>query len=189
MLDRPFIISISANSGGGKTTVTRELSNKLSKAKALYFDNYEYVKQPDNIYEWVENGSNPNEWDLSSLVNDIMNIIKNECVDYIILDYPFGRQNYPVKDFIDMTVYIDTPLDISLARRIIRDYKESTVDEIINELDFYLTKSRLCFTEHNENMKASDLIVDGSLSLDKILYIIMDDIKQKCLLPNEPRIK
>jgi uridine kinase len=121
MIKRPFIISISGNSGGGKTTITKELSNQLNNSKALYFDNYEYIKQPDNICEWVENGSDPSEWDLSLLVNDIKNIIKNDNVDYIILDYPFGRQTYPIKDFIDMTVFIETPLDISLARRIIRD--------------------------------------------------------------------
>jgi uridine kinase len=181
MIKRPFIISISGNSGGGKTTITKELSNQLNNSKALYFDNYEYIKQPDNICEWVENGSDPSEWDLSLLVNDIKNIIKNDNVDYIILDYPFGRQTYPVKDFIDMTVFIETPLDISLARRIIRDYSDATVDEIINDLNFYLTRSRRCFIEHNENMKSSDLIVDGSLAVDRIINIVINNIKQKCL--------
>ena len=52
MTKKLFIISISANSGGGKTTITKELCNQLSNAKALYFDNYEYDKQPDNICEW-----------------------------------------------------------------------------------------------------------------------------------------
>lgn len=179
MTKKPFIISISANSGGGKTTITRELCNQLSNAKALYFDNYEYNKQPDNICEWVENGSDPSEWDLSLLVNDIMTIIESENADYIILDYPFGRQNYPIKDFIDMTVFIETSLDISLARRIIRDYKEATVDEIMNDLSFYLTRSRRCFTEHNENMKSYDVIVDGNLAIDEIINSIMNEIKQR----------
>jgi len=179
MIKKPFIISISANAGGGKTTITRELCNQLSNARALYFDNYEYVKQPDNICEWVENGSDPSEWDLSLLIDDIMNLIKSENVDYIILDYPFGRQNYPIKDFIDMTVFIETPLDISLARRVIRDYKEATVDEIMIYLSFYLTRSRRCFTEHNEDMKSSDVIVDGSLAVDKIINSIINEIEQR----------
>jgi Uridine kinase len=179
MVNKPFIISISANAGGGKTTITRELCNQLNNAKALYFDNYEFAKQPENICEWVENGSDSNEWDLSLLVNDIIKIMKNEQADYIILDYPFGRQNYPVKELIDITVFIETPLDISLARRIIRDYKEANVDEIMNDLSFYLTRSRRCFTEHNEIMKSSNVIVDGSLAVDKIVNIIMKEIKQR----------
>ena len=181
MTKTPFVISISANAGGGKTTITRELCQKLRNAKALYFDNYEYDKQPDNICEWVENGSDPSEWDLSLLVHDLVKLINDESVDYIILDYPFGRQEYPVKDFINMTVFIETPLDISLARRIIRDYSESSVDAIINELNFYISRSRRCFTEHNANLKSSDLIVDGSLVVDEIVNIIMNEIKKKCL--------
>lgn len=176
---KPFIISISGNSGSGKTTITRELCNQLNNAKALYFDDYEYDKQPDNICTWVENGSDPNEWDLSLLINNIKNIIRSENADYIILDYPFGRQNYPVKDFIDMTVFIQTPLDISLARRIIRDYNEATVDEIMNDLTYYLTKSRRCFMEHTENMKSSDVLVDGSLTVDEIINRIMNEIQQR----------
>ncbi len=187
MTKKTFIISISANAGGGKTTITRELCNQLSNAKALYFDNYEYDKQPDNICEWVENGSDPSEWDLSLLVNDIVYIIESENVDYIILDYPFSRQDYPIKDFIDMTVFIETPLDISLARRIIRDYKEATVDEIMRDLSFYLTRSRRCFTEHKENMKSSDVFVDGSLAVDEIINSIVNEIKQRCYSDKENR--
>ena len=178
-LIKPFVISISANAGGGKTTITKELCNHLINAKALYFDDYEFTKQPDNICEWVENGSDPSAWDLSLLVNDIIYIINNENRDYITLDYPFARQNYPVKDFINMTIDIETPLDISLARRIIRDYKDASTDEIINELSFYLKRSRRCFTEHYENMKSSDLIVDGSLTVDEIVNIIKNDIKER----------
>jgi uridine kinase len=73
-------------------------------------------------------------------------------------------------------VFIETPLDISLARRIIRDYKEATVDEIMDELSSYLVRSRRCFTEHNENLKSSDLIVDGSLAIDNIINTIKNNI-------------
>ncbi len=34
------IITIAAVSGGGKTTVTEKLTEKLTNSKALYFDSY-----------------------------------------------------------------------------------------------------------------------------------------------------
>lgn len=179
MNQKPYIISISANSGGGKTTITGELCNRLSNARALYFDNYEFKKCPDNLCDWEENGSDPSEWDLTLLVDDIVKIIEGENAEYIILDYPFGRQDYPVKDFIDMTVFIDTPLDIALARRIMRDFKEASADAIIKDLDFYLTKTRRLFAKFIEDMKSSDLIVDGSLSVEEIVNSIMNEIKQR----------
>lgn len=177
-MKKPYIISVSANAGGGKTTITRELCNRLSNAKAVYFDDYEYEQQPDSICEWVENGADPSAWDLSIFVNKIQNIIDNESVDYVVLDYPFGKQDYPVKDFIDMTVFIDTPLDVTLARRIIRDYKNVTVQDIIGELNFYLERSRPCYVAHGDDMRSSDLVIDGTLTINKIIENIVLHIKQ-----------
>ena len=39
---RPFVISIAAVSGGGKTTIVRQLSEKLHNSKSLFFDNYDF---------------------------------------------------------------------------------------------------------------------------------------------------
>ena len=178
MIKKPYIISVSANAGGGKTTITRELRNKLCSAEAVYFDDYEYDKQPDSICEWVENGSDPSSWDLSIFVNTIKDIIDNGSVDYIILDYPFGKQDYPVKDFIDMTVFIDTPLDVTLARRIIRDFKNATVQDILEDLSFYLERSRICLTKHGLDMMSSDLVVDGTLTINEIVEIIIGYVKE-----------
>lgn len=47
---KPYIISISAVSGGGKTAITNALTHSLNKAVAFYFDEYEYSKQPDDMY-------------------------------------------------------------------------------------------------------------------------------------------
>lgn len=178
-MKKPFILSISSISGGGKTTITRNLCSQLNNTKALYFDEYDFSKQPDNICEWVENGSEPSEWDLSLLQDDVIRAIENDNLEYLILDYPFAKQNYPLKDFIDMTIYIDTPLDIALARRIIRDYKEGSAHEIMSDLSFYLQKSRVCFTDHIEKMQSCDLIVDGSLDISEITNTIKDKVMQR----------
>ena len=178
-MERPFIIAISSVSGGGKTTITNNLCRQLNNAMALYFDEYDFPKQPDNICEWVENGSDSNAWDLSLLKEDITEAIANKKCDYLILDYPFGRQAYPIKEFIDLTIYINTPLDIALARRIIRDYNDSSTNDIINDLNFYIKKSRMCFTDQVEKMQSCDLIVDGSLNISEIVHIIKDNISQR----------
>ena len=91
-MNRPYIISISAVAGGGKTSVTKALSGNLNRATAFYFDNYEYTKQPDNISEWVDNGANSDAWDLFFIENDISVAIQSNKFDYIIIDYPFGKK-------------------------------------------------------------------------------------------------
>lgn len=39
-----------------------------------------------------------------------------------VLDYPFGYGNRLVGQYINLAIYFDVPLDVALARRIIRDY-------------------------------------------------------------------
>jgi uridine kinase len=164
-----FVISISGISGGGKTTITTELCKQLDNSIALYFDNYEYSKQPEDIGEWVESGSKPDDWDLTLLENDIERVLQSSEYDYLILDYPFGKKEYQIKKYIDTAIYIDTPLDVSLARRIIRDYKSATTDDIINELTCYLEHSRKYFIQPEDEMQSFNMIIDGALPINKII--------------------
>ena len=116
---KPFIFSVNALAGGGKTTTTKELQKQLPNAKALYFDdrNYDSDSGIYDIVEWMNNGADVNLWDLRRLADDIDKLI-TENPDFIILDYPFGYNHNLIGPYLDCTVFIDTPLDINLARRI-----------------------------------------------------------------------
>jgi uridine kinase len=119
---KPFVISVAAISGGGKTTVVTALKKRLANCAVIYWDDYgDEVDLDCDINEWAANGHDYNEWNTAHVADDIVRLL-NEPYDYIILDYPFGYMNERVGKYIDLTVFIDTPLDVALARRIIRDY-------------------------------------------------------------------
>lgn len=82
---QPRVISIAAVSGGGKTTTTNQLLSKLDNTKALYFDDYEF-EDPDDICEWVEKGADYNEWYLLPLIKDIQTLLKDQSLNYIVLE-------------------------------------------------------------------------------------------------------
>jgi uridine kinase len=48
-MQKPRVISIAAVSGGGKTTITNQLLNKLTTAKSLHFDDYDLEECPADI--------------------------------------------------------------------------------------------------------------------------------------------
>jgi SAM-dependent methyltransferase len=115
----------------------------------------------------------------------------NEPYDYIILDYPFGYLNERVGKYIDLTVFVDTPLDVALARRIIRDYtsrsqtsdfgladvEEVSLAALDKELRFYLARSRPTYARMPEMHKpVSDLVVDGTKSPSEIANEIISFI-------------
>jgi uridine kinase len=176
--NKPFIVSITAVSGGGKTTITNRLNELLPNCKALFFDDYDF-KCPDDICDWVERGSDFNEWNLTPLVNDLISLITNqlEPIEFILLDYPFSKSHKAVRDYIDYTILIDTPLDIAMARRILRDFKHSSIDEVFNDLGNYLSRGRFAYlnaqiTDRNN----CELIIDGSLPLTSVVDELYETI-------------
>lgn len=171
----PIVIAIAGVSGGGKTTITSELKGKLHNCKTLYFDDYDF-DGPDDFVEWIENGSNPEEWKLSPLINDIKKLI-NEPLDYVILDFPFAYLHSKTREFIDFTVFVDTPLDIAMALRIIRDYKDGSAKDILLDMDKYIIRGRKGYLDMLDTVKPySDLIVDGELPISDIVSIITKNI-------------
>ncbi|SDL86074.1 hypothetical protein [Sediminibacillus halophilus] len=176
-MKKSLVIAISAVSGGGKTTLTKELASKLPKVSVLHFDDYTF-HGPENLAKWSKEGADHNAWNLAPLVEDVL--LLKERYDYILLDYPFAYQNHWMKDFINIAVYIDTPLDVALARRMLRDYPEGSAEEIRNDLSYYLSYGREAYLEMEHKIKPnSDLVIDGTLSREEIMQRIIEEIHKR----------
>ncbi|MEW4224069.1 hypothetical protein [Rossellomorea marisflavi] len=173
----PKVIAIAAVSGGGKSTIASCLKEKLGNSIALYFDDYDF-KGSEDMIEWIENGCNPNEWDLTPLICEIQSL-QTEPLDTIILDFPFAYLHDASSNLIDFTVFIDTPLDLALARRISRDFKHASVEDILGDLDHYISRGRQGYLAMLHTIKPnSDLVVDGTLSISEIADIITEHIDE-----------
>ena len=185
---KPFIFSINATAGGGKTTTTRELQKQLPNAKAIYFDdrNYDTDSGINDVGKWIDAGADVNLWDLQRLADDIERL-KQENLKFIILDYPFGYGHNLIGPYLNYSIYIDTPLDIALARRILRDYDRETLicswndkndnSTLFDDMEHWLKGGRNYFLFGYEPAKKdADLIVDGSLPLSKIVEIISQKV-------------
>ena len=191
-MKKPYVIGISGISGSGKTTVTNELKERLPSTESIYFDDIPGDLLGRDYCEWSESGADCNEWNLDRIINDIKRLLITS-LDYIILDYPFGKAHRAVGAYVDFSVWIDIPLDISLARRVLRDFtrrsemrrplKGNTAEEVSSYLDFYLARHRNTYFRHIETIKPSvDLVVEGTKSPEEIAKDIIDIIaERKCL--------
>lgn len=179
MNQKPYVISISAVSGGGKTTLSKHLSVRLPKSIILSFDEYDF-DGPNDICDWVERGADYQEWNLMPLVSDLKYVINNRAseIDFIILDYPFAYLHKELAEYIDFSVFIDTPLDIAMARRLIRDFEDSSsIEKVINELSLYLSRGRMAYLNMLDTVKPnSNFIIDGSLPVNLIAEQICEEI-------------
>lgn len=181
MNQKPCVIAIAAVSGGGMTTITKQLKDKLHNSKALYFDQYDSEDCPDNLLEWVEDGADYNKWNLTPLMEDIQILLKKtqQSPSYILLDYPFAYLNSRMGDYIDITVYIDTPLDVAMARRILRDYSDNPIDEVRNDLDFYLSHGRKAYLAMETVKDNSDIVINGNLSTEILVNQIIEEVRKR----------
>lgn len=176
---KTYIVAINAISGGGKTTITQALQKQLANSKALYFDdrNYDSDSGIDDICEWIKNGADINKFNLGLLADDIEKLL-NKSPKFIIMDYPFGYTHSLIAKYIDLSIFIDTPLDIALARRIIRDYDNSSILNIFNDMKQYLSRGRNAYLNGLDVIRESaDFVVDGSKCIDEIV----ENIKRKII--------
>lgn len=176
-MKKPIVIAISAVSGGGKTAITNELTRRIPFSKAVYFDDYDFEECPEDYLQWVQNGADYNAWNIEILAKDIESLLTQNDLNYILLDYPFAYKNDRVTPYIDYAIFIDTPLDIAMARRFLRDERNQSPVLLINELNTYLSGGRTAYLEMIKTIKPnSDFIVDGSLSIDDIVSKIIEQL-------------
>ena len=171
----PLVIAIGSVSDGGKTTIVTQLLAQLQNSKALFFDDYDF-EGPDDVLKWVDRGADYDEWNLTPLIGDLEELL-SEPLDYILPDFPFAYQHSQTSRFIEFAVFIDTPLDIALTRRMMRDFKSSSTEEILLQMEHYATHGRRAYLKMLKSIKPnSDLIVNGALSTTNITNLIIENI-------------
>jgi len=186
--ESPFVIGISSVSGGGKTATARMLAELLQNAITLCFDDYDDSNiHPENRQAWLKEGGDYNAWKTPTLTKDlqalktgnpITSVLDGSLISparFIIFDAPLGREHCDSGRFIDFMVFIDTPLDIAMARRVLRDLSDKdlkaddTLKNLEENLSSYLNEGRPIYLHFENHVKqTSDLILDGCLPLDEL---------------------
>ncbi len=171
------VIAIAAVTAGGKTTIVNEIKKQLPRVKSLHFDDYSFEGEVDDFYTWAMEGADYNVWNLSPLVKDIREIKENSDCEYLLLDYPFAYCHNEVKEYIDCAVFIDTPLDVAMARRVLRDMKEATGEEIRKDMEMYLKYARIAYVQMLKDiLPVSDYVIDGTKELEEKVKEIIEVI-------------
>lgn len=168
----PWVIAVAAVSGGGKTTIVNHLAERLQESRVLSFDDYDF-DGPDDLVAWVDHGSDYHAWDLTPLVADLQQALSKSC-QHVILDYPFAYCQVQVGPYIDAAIFVDTPLDVALSRRLLRDFRAAAGDAILRDVQHYVEKGRRAYLSHLNTVRhQSDIVVDGIQAPEVIVTEIL----------------
>lgn len=186
-MKKPYVIAINAVSGGGKTALAKLLANSLPKAALFCFDDLdESNPHPADFYEWFKRGGDLLEFDCQGIAKAVENELACGSSEFIVLDYPFGRDHPRFQNLIDLSVFIDTPLDVAMARRVLRDHLETSglsaeekLKGLQGEMSDYSDKARQAYLNAYRHRDTCDLVLDGWTSLEKLRDKIVEHLKAK----------
>ena len=169
MIPKTIVIGVSAVSGGGKTRLVNELAGLLDDAMTVYFD--DTTEHPPDMRAWLSENGDYNVWRAPGLAKRLQQLKEGVAVGstgkparYVVFDAPLGRAHTETGKYIDHMVFIDTPLDVALARRMLRDGHDVWNGDHLRR---YLDWARGLFIHHIEKVSASaDVVLDGTLPVD-----------------------
>lgn len=184
-MEKPYVIAINAVSGGGKTALATLVHESLPESALFCFDDFDATNvYPEDYYEWWMRGGNLEEFDCPGMRAAVDSEIRSGKSPYIILDYPFGRDHSRFRDAIDLSVWLETPLDVAMARRVLRDFMpqsgasaEEQMNRLNEDMNHYLVKSRYVYLD-DRHIKTADLVLDGWKPLAELRNRILESIKQ-----------
>ena len=197
-MNRVRVVGISSVSGGGKTATTLRMVEVLGDAVALHFDDYDETNvHPDDIQRWFADGADYDAYQTPVFSHHLQALKAGQSIchpvggtpigptRYVVADAPLGRAHSDSGQFIELMVFIDTPLDVAMERRILRDIgpaAPSTADDALKrvkgELSGYEHLLRPIYMHFQERMRGgSDLIVDGTLSIEQVVGRICSEMR------------
>jgi uridine kinase len=176
------VIGPSGPSGGGKTTIVKRLAAMIPDSALIFFDDYDgSTVHPSSFRSWLDQGADYNAWKTPRLASDLRRLREGRPIEHpingsqvgpgriIVFDAPLGKAQKETGSLIDFMVFIDTPLDVALARRLLRDADTEGNVSLPDEMRTYLDHGRQAYLEMDKRIKpACDLIVDGTKSVDAI---------------------
>ncbi len=132
MRDGAYVIAIAGPVGAGKTTLVRELAQELSDAAILQFDHYERITEQsiEKVRDWMNNGADLDAIVIPGLAEALQSLKAGRAVTdpmtgasiqsrkYILFETQFGRRHVATGRYIDLMIWVDTSLDVALARKV-----------------------------------------------------------------------
>lgn len=190
----PKLIFVTGGSASGKTTIANQLKESLNDRAVLLSQDmfYKEVGSAD------ENFDVPSafDWELQEKVFEKLK--QNKAVkvpiycfekykrigyskivpkDIIIFEGLFTFWDHKIAKHADFQIFVDTPSDTRLARRIVRDIKERNRDPL-KIIERWQNDVQPSFIKYVSTMKKyADIIIPWEQSKDKSIFALLSTIK------------
>jgi uridine kinase len=200
-----WIIGISGAVGAGKTSLTTELAARLGDAAVISCDSYERISEqpPESVIAWLERGADYDELVIPRLAEDLAALKRGEAViepmrrtvirpaQHILFETNFGREHRGSGQHIDVLVWIDTPLEVALARKIqeyvgvfLAKHKPEQYREDLAWLHEWLANymrftRKLLRLQRERVRPGAEIVLDGEQDQAALIELALREIEQR----------
>ncbi len=185
-MNKPILIGIAGASGSGKTFVANSIIERFGSDKAVVIQEDSYYKDLSDVpyaERACRNFDHPDALDHDLLAEHLMQLLHGHTISQPIYDYKIHthleetRTAEPhvlivlegmlifnkaqLRELMDLSVFIETALDICFIRRLKRDIAERgrTVDSVIRQYGQTVRPMYLEFVEPSK--RYADILIPG----------------------------
>ena len=184
------VIAIAGAPGSGKTLLLESLAAALN-CDTLQYDDYQKATEQsmEEMISWMKQGGDYNQLQVPGFAEAIAQQKSLNTETPLLIETPLGRHHSTSGQFIDYLIWVDTPLDVALARNIkafVADFGESPqayheqLGWLDNYLHIYIQDVRETLLVQKQRLSGSaDLCIDGSLPANEVFDTAAHYIKQQ----------
>jgi uridine kinase len=197
----PFVIGVAGGSGSGKTTVVRKIADSLGPDKVTVLDHDRYYRDRNDLRleeRATLNWDHPDSLETDLLVRHVLELKHGRAVEVPTYDFArYARRpasetalprraiivegmlifaDAPLRQLMDVKVFVDTDDDTRFIRRLQRDMSERgrTVQSVIDQYLRTVKPMHLEFVEPSK--RYADIIVPqgghNAVAVDMLLTLI-----------------
>ena len=201
-MSKPLLIGITGGTGSGKSTVSKQILQRLPEQSITTIMQDSYYKNQDHLdFEdrLKVNYDHPFAFETELLIKHLQALLKGESIKvptYDFESYTRKKETITVKprniiilegillfdeprlrDLMDIKIYVDTDADIRIIRRIKRDIRERgrSLESVIHQYVTTVRPAHLQFVEPNK--KFADIIIPEGGKNKVAIDIIVTKIK------------
>ncbi len=210
MIDKKlFIIGIAGGTGSGKTRAAKNLIAKFNESDIALIEQDSYYNDLKHISfkEREENNfDHPNSIDFDLMYTDLLSLVNKSMASIPIYDYKqhirksgklkivnkkiivlegiFSLYDSRIRELIDLKIFVDTPSDIRVIRRIKRDINKRgrELSSIIKQ--YYNTVRDMHIRYVEPTKKYADIILNEGGKNPIAINVIENTIKKMILKIN-----
>ena len=199
-----MIIGICGGTGSGKTTLARKVAERIGEKNVILIEQDSYYQNLADMpldERRQANFDHPEAVDFDSIAEHLADLKSGKSVEMPIYDFKTHTRSAEtrtvepkpvvlvegilifsdprVAELLDVKIYIDTPDDIRLVRRIRRDVQERgrTVEQTLSQWEKTIRPMHNKFVEPSKNL--ADVIFPEGGKIDESLEFLFGVVRGK----------